>query len=119
MTLAQSKRDANKKFRDKCKEERKCRWCAKPSFGLTLCPEHMKLNAKYRRPRGKPRVYSDEAKARMLKERKETYHLRKRLGLCVNCKEPVVPGRVRCEYHLELHADRQMERKIEQLEAGR
>ena len=38
-------------------------------------------------------------KKRLCKERKSTYHEKKKKGICVRCNKKAVPGIVFCKYH--------------------
>ncbi len=40
-----------------------------------------------------------ENKNRLIKERQNKYHQKRKFGVCVRCKKQVVPGIVFCEYH--------------------
>ncbi len=40
-----------------------------------------------------------ENKKRLLKQRKSTYHLKQKKGICVRCNDLAVKGIVFCKYH--------------------
>src|SRR5690242_14417637 len=84
-----------------------CYFCNEPAVsGRVLCQRHWELKRQrsqaYReRNREAIKERYQRNKHRYAQHAKEKRWLRKSRGLCVRCKRPAIPGRVRCLVHSE------------------